>query len=125
MRLTTPQKKELNNLLRQIIVLRDKEQCLRCPKTDKLAMSHIFPKGRYKRLQYDPDNLKFLCFACHIGWWHKNPIEAGEWIESVLDKKRMDRLKFIAYQDRSMWNMDFNAEKLYLEQMIKKLKYVK
>ena len=31
--------------------------------------------------------------AHHLYWWHRNPVEAGEWIEKKLTKKRMKFLK--------------------------------
>lgn len=120
-KITKEQKKILNALLHQLMRLRDGEKCLRCPKTDTLALSHIYPKGRYRRLEFDPDNLKLLCFSCHIHWWHKNPIEAMEWIKTVLSKKRLERLKMITIS-RDMWTSDFKLQKLFIEQEIKKFK---
>lgn len=27
------------------------------------------------------DNIIRLCFRCHFHWWHKNPLEAGDWFD--------------------------------------------
>ena len=36
-------------------------------------------------------NLKLLCYHCHINWWHKNPVESGEWFKQTFP----DRWKII------------------------------
>jgi predicted metalloenzyme YecM len=46
-------------------------------------------------MAYLPDNLKLLCRLCHH-WWHENPKEAWEWIETVLPKERIKRLHQLA-----------------------------
>jgi 5-methylcytosine-specific restriction endonuclease McrA len=43
--------------------------------------SHIIPKSLGLRFLFDLDNLKTLCYHSHINWWHKNPVEAAEWLE--------------------------------------------
>ena len=86
------QKNKLNKLVREFIILRDK-RCLRCGKTNNLHASHIYPKGKYRKMQFDVNNVKALCLGCHLYWWHKNPIEAKEWAEKALGKKRLNDLK--------------------------------
>ena len=114
------ERKELNALLRKLVIKRDKEECLRCGNTDKLHMSHIYPKGTYRRMEYDPDNLKLLCFRCHFYFWHRNPIEAKEWLDTVLTPERSQRLKNIAIS-RDKWSFDYNLLKLFIEAEIKKI----
>jgi len=118
MTLSKTEKKTLNALLHQILELRDRA-CLRCGKPD-FQMSHIYPKGRYRSMEFDPDNVKALCYSCHLHWWHKNPIEAKEWLDTVMPKKRLERLK-LASQTRG-GRFDYKLHKLFLEQEIKKLK---
>jgi hypothetical protein len=36
-------------------------------------------------------NMKVLCYHCHLNWWHKNPLESGEWFKD----KFPERAKFI------------------------------
>lgn len=116
---TKHQKKVLNALLHQLVRLRDGEWCLRCKKIECLQLSHIYPKGRYRRLEFEPDNVKLLDNGCHIFWWHKNPIEAKEWLKTVVSAKRLQRLKAMTLS-RDMWHFDYQLTKLYLEQEIKK-----
>lgn len=114
------QKKELNALLHEYCRLRDGDKCLHCGKSGDLQLSHIYPKGRYKKMEFDEDNLKLLCWHCHFGWWHKNPIEAHEWLKEILSAKRLRDLQFRA-QTVNKTILDFKLVKIYLEQKIKKL----
>ena len=86
------QKKKLHSLVRQIVIARDKV-CLRCKKSTNLHASHIYPRGKYPKMQFDPLNVKALCLGCHLYWWHKHPIEAREWAEEALGIDRLDKLK--------------------------------
>ena len=90
--MTKAQKTKLNKLVREYVVLRDKV-CLRCGKTDRLHASHIYPKGKYRKMQFNVENVKALCIGCHLYWWHKHPIEAKEWAEKTLGKGRLRQLK--------------------------------
>lgn len=93
MKPTPTQKKKLYALLHEIVRLRDGAKCLKCGRTDKLQLSHIYPKGRYKLMEYLLGNVKLLCLSCHLFWWHKNPIEAHEWLSGVVSKERLAYLK--------------------------------
>ena len=90
--MTKAQKTKLNKLVREYVVLRDKV-CLRCGKSDRLHASHIYPKGKFRKMQFNVDNVKALCLGCHLYWWHKHPIEAKVWAEKTLGKARLNRLK--------------------------------
>ena len=84
-------------------------------------MSHIYPKGRYRKMQFDPDNVKALCLGCHLYWWHKHPIEAKEWAVKALGRARLNRLKKKANTiDKTLWN--YNEIKIKLEKQIKEMK---
>ncbi len=37
-------------------------------------------------MQWNPRNLKSLCFRCHLLWWHKNPLEASAWYKKAYPK---------------------------------------
>ena len=91
-------RKKLNGLLRELVSLRDGERCLKCGKRSQLHMSHIYPKGRYRCMEFNPDNLKLLCVGCHLFWWHKNPIEASEWIKTALTPQRLKRLRRLSLE---------------------------
>lgn len=79
--------------VRKLVFERDGNRCLKCGTTENLQLSHIYPKGKYRKMEHDPLNLKILCYFHHLHWWHKHPLEAGEWIRSVLPKERIDYLK--------------------------------
>lgn len=84
-------------------------------------MSHIYPKGRYRKMQFDPDNVKALCLGCHLYWWHKHPIEAKEWAVKALGRARLNRLKKKANTiDKTLWN--YEEIKIKLEKQIKEMK---
>lgn len=79
--------------VRAMVFERDGNRCLRCGTTSNLQLSHIYPKGKYRKMEHDPLNLKILCLGCHLFWWHKHPLEAGEWLKSVLPSERIQYLK--------------------------------
>ena len=84
-------------------------------------MSHIYPKGRYRKMQFDPDNVKALCLGCHLYWWHKHPREAKEWAVKALGRARLNRLKKRANTiDKTLWN--YEEIKIKLEKQIKEMK---
>lgn len=118
--MTKSEKKNIYKLLHEYIFLRDGEKCLRCGKNNTIALSHIYPKGRYRAMELEPDNLKPLCFSCHIAWWHKNPIEAHEWLVTAIPKKRLERLKLMAQTQYKA--PKYPELKLWLENEIKILK---
>lgn len=112
-----PTDKQLDAMCRRITVeLRDKNKCCHCGKTEALSASHVFPKGTYKRLRWDIDNVKALCYRCHMHWWHKDP-EASDWFKAKYPE-RWERLKLL--KDTAGY-IDRFAIKLYLEQEIKRL----
>lgn len=53
--------------------------------------SHIIPVSHGNALRFDPMNILCLCYFHHLSWWHKNPVEAGEWFNA----KFPDRKKYI------------------------------
>lgn len=120
MAISKGQRKVLNGIIHEILVLRDKV-CLRCGTTERLQASHIYPKGTYKKLEYDSENIKFLCWRCHFTWWHKHPLEAAEWIKTAIPKERYDRLK-LRSQTSGDGSRDYKVLKLFLEQELKTLK---
>ena len=88
-------KNKLHKLVREYVLLRDKV-CLRCKKGGVLHASHIYPRGKYPRMQFLTENVKLLCTGCHLYWWHKHPIEAMEWAIKELGRKRLNKLKKIS-----------------------------
>lgn len=77
-------KKQLDKLVKDYVKERDNYTCQHCGakvEGSNCHASHIFPVGSCSILQFEPLNMKVLCYHCHINWWHKNPIEADEWIK--------------------------------------------
>ena len=107
-------KKKLNDenveMAKLIAKKRDKYICQHCWKTAKetsIHASHIINEARDHRLASDTDNIKALCYNCHINRWHKNPIEASEW----FTKKRpwrYERLQAKHIEYMGMWSIDIN-----------------
>jgi hypothetical protein len=118
-KITLSQKKILKGLLHEIVLLRDKA-CLKCGNPE-FQMSHIYSVGAHKRMEYDPDNVKALCVRHHLYWWHKEPIEAHEWLKTVIPKERLDRLRLLSQQSGPT-GFNYKLHKLFLEKEIEKLK---
>lgn len=94
---------------------RDGYQCQRCGRRKDqgfaIHASHVYPEGRYISLSATTINLKALCYQCHFQWWHKNPIEAGEWFRKKFPD-RAKKLKALA-QKTEVVNWKARYEKLY------------
>jgi hypothetical protein len=110
---------EIYGILREIVMKRDGAKCLRCGKTDRLQLSHIYPRGKYKLMALEPLNLKMLCVGCHLFWWHKSPIEAWEWLRDVMPKERLDWLKVMSQSYGKL--PDLNLLKIALTEDLKNL----
>jgi hypothetical protein len=39
------------------------------------------------------ENILTLCYACHIHWWHKNPLEAAKWFKGKYPALQRKMLK--------------------------------
>lgn len=83
-------KAKLDKAIKSIVYERDKSICQHCGKmvagSDRHA-SHVIPVSAGDKLRWDALNLKVLCYHCHINWWHKNPVEAGEWFKTKFPKR--------------------------------------
>jgi 5-methylcytosine-specific restriction endonuclease McrA len=100
------QRNKLHKLLREYVILRDKK-CLKCGKEKNLQTSHIYPRGKYPKMQFNLDNVKALCLGCHLYWWHKHPIDAHRWAEKTLGKALLSRLKKRANTiNKEPWNYE-------------------
>lgn len=69
-----------DNIFSRYIRARD-QICQRCGKTENLQCAHILSRS-YSAVRCDPDNAIAMCYSCHIGWWHHNPVEAGRWFDN-------------------------------------------
>jgi 5-methylcytosine-specific restriction endonuclease McrA len=120
-------REELKALHRTVVMLRANAarfeqskwfgKCLRCGNRRFLQVSHIFPKGQYRSVEFDPDNAVALCAPCHLYWWHKNPVEAARWIETVTPNEIFAALSLRA---RSSRHVNWAAQRLALNLEIKR-----
>lgn len=56
--------------------------CARCIKyRESLQVSHIYPKGTYQCLRYDPINVLMMDGQCHFWYWHENPLDSRDWFK--------------------------------------------
>lgn len=74
--------KKLDMLFSKKIRERD-GACLRCGKSGNLQCAHLISRT-YKHLRWNERNCITLCYACHIHWSHRNPLEFSEWLQKVL-----------------------------------------
>jgi hypothetical protein len=102
---------ELDLLVKQILIRDRGEFCEKCGSTKMVQASHILPKGTYKRLRFMALNLLLLCWHCHFHFWHKNPVEATQWLEKYWPG-RINELYLWARQAPAV---DFKQMKIALE----------
>lgn len=114
-------RKKLDTLVKNIVRERDNYTCQHCGKNvigSDCHVSHVIPVSAGLRLAYDPINMKVLCYHCHINWWHKNPLSAGEWFGRAFPE-RMEYLHK-ATADKPTPIKDWQLAELY--EKLKKLK---
>lgn len=110
-------KVKIEDLVKLKAKQRDDWTCQHCGKKvegSDAHGSHVIPVSRSQYLRLDILNIKTLCFKCHIGWWHKHPIEAGEWFK----EKFPDRYKYLKERE----NITDKWKRWELEEMLEKLK---
>lgn len=73
--------REMDAAVRKVVFERD-QRCVRCGTDKRLTASHVYPKGRYPQLRHVAINILTMCAACHLYWWHRNPLEAAEWFHA-------------------------------------------
>lgn len=62
-------------------------ECAMCHGQFYLQVSHIYPKGTYQNLRYDPINLLPMCGGCHRWKWHDNPGDSWRWFEKTYPQR--------------------------------------
>lgn len=85
-------------MAKKVVYLRDHGQCQHCFKRaekQNAHTSHVIPKSVGAGVRYILDNLKLLCYHCHINWWHKNPCESGEWFRETFPErwKKLEKMQ--------------------------------
>ena len=107
-------KKKLNDenveLAKLIAKKRDHYICQHCWKTIKetsIHASHVINEARDHRLASDPENIKALCYNCHINRRHKNPVEA--WKRFTKKRPwRYEKLQSKHIEYMWMWSININ-----------------
>jgi len=115
--------KRLDDLLREIVRLRDNDTCQKCGKTvygSNSQPSHVIAKGRCLLLRWDLLNVKLLCNSCHR-WWHLNPINAASWFADRFPS-RYDYVKQYEYKLSRMRMSDFQQIESLLKAKLQDLK---
>lgn len=69
-------------------------------------------------MELEPDNVKLLCKGCHLFWWHKNPLEARDWLASVIPRERLAKLLAMSL-DNTKRPFDPKLHIILLEQILK------
>lgn len=83
-------KKRLDELVKKAVSKRDKDICQKCGKYvegSNRHRSHVVPVSAGNKLRWDINNLKILCYHCHINYWHKNPLDAAEWFKKKFPER--------------------------------------
>ena len=86
----TAAKKRLEKLVKDYVKHRDNYTCQHCHKIVEgmnCHASHVIPVSRSGYLQFDPINMKAMCYHCHINWWHKHPVESGQWYRDTFPER--------------------------------------
>lgn len=105
--------RSLDALVREIVFKRDGYRCVRCgkvPTETVLQLSHIIPKGRAKRLRFEPLNCMCMCIGCHLYGWHKDPIEAFRW----FNEKYPGRYEQLQIMERCAGKIDYKMIEIIL-----------
>ena len=105
-------KKEADKLW--AMVIKKPGYCLKCkkrPPNVQLHAAHIKPKGKFRNhhLRCDPLNGIPLCYACHLHWAHKDPVDFVAWLEREIP----GRILYLTIEAQVM--RKFNAEEALIE----------
>ena len=114
-----PNKKQLDDLAREVIRLRDKV-CRKCGSTSYLQVAHVISRSNHA-IRWDLDNLFLLCAGCHTmrrDSAHHDPLGFAEWVKEQLGQEKYEALRMRA----NCQKIDKSAVKLYLEQELRRLK---
>ena len=93
--------------------------CQKCGKVGRLETSHIFSR-KHQGTRCDPANAKALCFSCHR-FWHENPIEAVEWLRSVIGADAYDRLRLKANKPTKLTTWEKDEIRKEQQELIRKM----
>ena len=64
-----------------------------CGATQRLQLSHIYPRGAYPWIMFDLSNVLIHCLRCHLYIYHRSPLDAVEWLKTVFSDKQLAVLR--------------------------------
>ena len=104
-RLVKKCRRENPTIAKMIAKVRDWRTCQRCGNKKDIHWSHIINEARDHRLACDPDNIKALCYHCHMNLRHKDPVLATTRFNSKFPW-RYDRLLAKSIEYSKMWSIE-------------------
>jgi len=117
--------RECDRMLRAIVLARDRTCQLAAAGLGKcggpLQVCHVLPKGRYRSLRHDTDNVLLGCWRHHSPLspisWHSNPRSYALWFDAAYPERAI-RLDLIS---RTMRRVDLKLVLLELQQRVLEL----
>lgn len=108
-------KKKLEKLVKDYIKERDNYTCQKCGvkvQGTNCHASHVIPVSRSGYLQFEPLNMKVLCYHDHINWWHKHPVESGQWFRDTFPERweYLDNLHKQGLKPMKAWELEEKIE---------------
>ena len=99
-------------------VVRARGKCEKCGKRSNLQTSHIYSRSA-KETRWLLENALCLCAGDHF-WWHKQPIEAIEWLKGYLGIKKYEALRVRHRKTKQWCEQDYLEVELILLKELKK-----
>jgi 5-methylcytosine-specific restriction endonuclease McrA len=84
--------KDLDDLAKNIVRVRDRFTCQKCGRKDVKSVHHIF-SVKYANVRFDTRNLIVLCFPCHLYYAHTKPEQFRDLIIKRIGLKEFEALK--------------------------------
>lgn len=108
-------KKKLEKLVKDYVKVRDNYTCQRCGKKVEgvnCHASHVIPVSRSGYLQFEPLNMKVMCYHDHINWWHKHPVESGQWFRDTFPERwaYLEELHKQRLKPMKVWELEEKIE---------------
>ena len=108
-------KKNLEKLVKDYVKKRDNYTCQKCGEKvtgSNCHASHVIPVSRSGYLQFEPLNMKVLCYHDHINWWHKHPVESGQWFREAFPERweYLDNLHKQGLKPMKAWELEEKIE---------------
>ena len=117
--------KNLDDLCRKVIRLRDNNRCQKCNKFIEGSNSqpnHVVAKGNgasWRR--FDLLNIILMCNHCHIPWWHRSPTESGKWFAKTFPAREEYLEKYRYGKPAQISIPEMEKHKLFLEEKLEEL----